>query len=118
MLRSLAIVTMLCCCGGDGSSAHDAGLDAPRRLAITVDGPAEVAATRTVKVSITSNGSTRNDTFPVGGLPATVDVPQPIQLSDWVITVTGYDMSSTLLGLGMTTVPALTSETTVTLQPQ
>lgn len=117
MFRVLAIVTMLWGCGDDGAGGHDAGLDAQRRLAITVDGPAAVAGTRSVKVTITSNGSTRTDSFAVAGLPSTVDVPQPIQLSDWDITVDGFDMTSTLIGRGMSTVPSLTAATTVTLTP-
>lgn len=116
MLRALAIVSLLCSCGGGGGAA-DAGLDAQARIAITVDGPAEVAATRSVKVTIVSNGSTRTDTFAIAGLPATVDVPQPIQLNDWDITVQGYDMANALIAAGMTTVPAHTSQTMVTLAP-
>ena len=117
MFRALVIAFLLCSCGGGGGGAADAGLDAQARIAITVEGPAELAATRSVKVTILSNGSMRMDTIPIAGLPATVDVPQPIQLNDWDITVQGYDMTNTQTGLGMTTVPAKTSETTVTLAP-
>lgn len=117
MFRALAIASLLTSCGGGGGGAADAGLDAQARIAITVDGPSDVAATRSVKVTILSNGSMRTDSFAIGGLPATVDVPQPIQLNDWDITVQGYDMANTLIAVGMTTVPARTSETTVTLAP-
>ena len=51
----------------------------------------------------------------MGGLPATVDVPAPIQLTDWAIVVDAFDMNSQLIGRGMTTVPSGTSMTTVTL---
>ena len=101
-------------CGEEGGGGSiDAGLDAPKRLALTVDGP--LPATRSLKVTITANGITRNDTFVVGGLPSTVDLPQPIQLTDWSIGVDGFDGSGTLIGRGTSVVPAGTSATTVTL---
>lgn len=113
--RAAAVaVALMFGCSDDGG-AVDAGRDAPARLALTVDGPVATASTRTVKVTIVSNGSTRSDTFPVGGLPATVDVPAPIQLTDWAITVDGIDNGGTIVGRGTKTVPSGTSETTVTL---
>jgi hypothetical protein len=57
------------------------------------------------------------DTFPVAGLPSTVDVPAPIQLSNWAIQVDGLDIGGTVIGRGTTTVPAGTSEAMVTLAP-
>jgi len=113
----LALLVLGCGDEGGGGGAIDAGLDAPRRLALTVDGPPAVAATRSLKVTIVANGITRSDTFVVGGLPTTVDVPQPIQLSDWSITVDGFDASGTLLGRGASVVPAGTSATMIALAP-
>lgn len=116
-----AIATVVCAalmlgCGGDGTDAHDAGLDAIKRLALTVDGPASLqSTTRTVKVVITANGNTRMDLFPVAGLPSTVDVPAPIQLSAWSIVVDGLDISGTVIGHGTTSVPAGTADAMVTL---
>lgn len=109
---------LLVSCGGDDAQTHDAGLDAIKRLAITVDGPPTLQQnTRSVKVIITANGTTRMDTFPVGGLPSTVDVPSPIQLSTWAITVDGLNISGMVIGRGMTTVPAGTADAMVTLAP-
>lgn len=104
-------------CGGDDGATADAGLDAIRRLALTVDSASATVRTntRSVKVTIEANGTTRMDTFPVAGLPATVDLPQPIQLSDWNISVDGLDMNGTIIGRGTNTVPSRTAETTVTL---
>lgn len=104
-------------CSGDDGGAHDAGLDAIRRLAITVDGPSALAGTRSVTVTITVTNNTRMESFPVGGLPSTVDMESPIQLSDWMLRVDGFDMTGTLIGRGMATVPSGTSQTTVTLAP-
>jgi hypothetical protein len=105
-------------CGSDDAQTHDAGLDAIKRLAVTVDGPATLQQnTRSVKVIITANGTTRMDTFPVAGLPSTVDVPAPIQLSNWAIQVDGLDIGGTVIGRGTTTVPAGTSEAMVILAP-
>ena len=117
MLRALAIASMLCGCGGDSSTTQDAGLDAQLRLALTVDGPTGVAATRSLRVTITTVNSASTDTFAVGGLPATVDLAQPVQLNDWTLKVDGYDMSGTRIGFGQTTVPARTAEAAVTLAP-
>lgn len=117
MTRLLLIALLTCACDHEGTVAIDAGLDAPRRLAVTVDGPPAVQPTRTLKVTITSNGYTRKDTFPVGGLPATVDLAQPIQLSTWSIQVDGFDTNSQLIGAGSTDVPSGTTEATVTIAP-
>jgi hypothetical protein len=118
-VRRVAWLALLClvplaigCSDGGPGPAADASLDAQRRLALTVAGPTTI---RSLKVTITANGTTRNDTFVVGGLPATVDLPQPIQLGDWSIKVDGFDMNGVLVGRGMATVPSGTSETTVTL---
>jgi hypothetical protein len=116
MWRALLLTTCLASCGGDDGNAGDAGLDAIARLAITVTGTS-VVGTTSVKVTIVANGSTRTDTFPVGGLPATVDLPQPIQLSTWAITVDGINSGGTVVGRGTNSVPAGTSETTVNLSP-
>ena len=118
MFSSVMTALLLVGCGDDGGSIHDAGLDAIKRLALTVDGPGSLqTTTRTVKVIITANGTTRMDLFPVAGLPSTVDVPAPIQLSMWAIQVDGLDISGTLIGRGTTSVPAGTSDTMVTLAP-
>ncbi len=116
---SIVVATaLLASCGGDDAQTHDAGLDAIKRLAVTVDGPTALQQnTRSVKVVIVANGTTRMDTFPVGGLPSTVDVPSPIQLSNWAITVDGLDIGGMVIGRGMTTVPAGTADTMVTLAP-
>ena len=116
VISTLFAAGLLVSCGSDDSQTHDAGLDAIRRLAITVDGPTTVQQnTRTVKVIITANGTTRMDLIPVGGLPATVDVPSPIQLTTWAIQVDGLDVSAQIIGRGTTMVPAGTADTTVTL---
>lgn len=111
----VALLALAPACDDSGGGAVDAGLDAQRRLAITVEGPAELGGTRSVKVTITASGQTRTDTVPVGGLPATVDLPAPIQLTDWAIVVDAFDMNSQRIGRGTTTVPSGTSTTTVTL---
>ena len=117
MMRLLVVLllALAAACDDGGGPAADAGMDAQRRLAITVEGPTSLGGTRSVKVTITASGQTRTDTVPVGGLPATVDVPAPIQLTDWAIVVDAFDMNSQLIGRGMTTVPSGTSMTTVTL---
>jgi hypothetical protein len=118
MSRWLVTLLLACACSGEGGDSADAGMDAIRRLALTVDGAASLQPiTRSVKVTITANGSTRNDTFPVGGLPATVDLPAPIQLSTWSVVVDGYDVNGQVIGHGMTTLPSGTSEASLTLQP-
>ncbi len=118
MTRLLLIALLAVGCGHDDvGSPADAGLDAPRRLALTVDGPTELQPTRTLKVTITSNGYTRSDSFPVGGLPATVDLAKPIQLNTWAIAVDGFDMNGQQIGHGTNDVPAGTTEATVTLAP-
>ena len=103
--------------GRTRGGARDAGLDAIRQLAVTVEGTGTVAATRSVTVTITVTNNTRMETFPVGGLPATVEMESPIQLSDWMIRVDGFDMVGTLIGRGMVTVPSGTAATSVTLAP-
>lgn len=116
VIATVVSAALMLGCGGDSTDAHDAGLDAIKRLALTVDGPASLqTTTRTVKVVITANGTTRMDLFPVAGLPSTVDVPAPIQLSTWAIQVDGLDISGTVIGRGTASVPAGTSETMVTL---
>ncbi len=104
-------------CGDDGGSAGDAGLDAIRRLAITVEGPTSLAGTRSVTVTITVTNNTKMMSFPVAGIPSTVDLEAPIQLSDWTLRVDAFDMVGTLIGRGMSTVPSGTSQTTITLAP-
>jgi len=118
MTRAVLIGLLLAACGDDGGmGAGDAGLDAQAQIALTVDGPVTVATTRSLKVTITANGHTRSNSFPVAGLPATVEMPQPIQLSTWAIVVDGYDMNGGQVGRGTASVPAGTSDTMVTLQP-
>ena len=118
MTRLLLVVLLASGCGHeDVGTAIDAGLDAQPRLALTLDGPQQLQPTRTVKVTITSNGYTRSDSFPIGGLPATVDLAQPIQLNTWSIGVDGFDMNGQRIGHGSTDVPAGTSEAMVTLAP-
>jgi hypothetical protein len=118
MSRWLVTLLLTCACGGEGGGSADAGMDAIRRLALTVDGtPALQPITRSVKVTITANGSTRNDTFPIAGLPATVDVPQPIQLSTWSVVVDGYDGNGQLVGRGMTTLASGTAEASMSIAP-
>jgi hypothetical protein len=118
MSRWLVTLLLVCACSGDGGGAADAGMDAIRRLALTVDGPASLQPiTRSVKVTITANGSTRTDTVPVAGLPATVDLPQPIQLSTWSVVVDGYDANSQVVGRGTTSLAAGTAEASITIAP-
>lgn len=118
MSRWLVTLLLACACGGEGGASADAGMDAIRRLALTVDGtPALQPITRSVKVTITANGSTRNDTFPIAGLPATVDLLQPIQLSTWSVTVDGYDVNGQLVGRGMTSLAAGTAEASMSIAP-
>jgi hypothetical protein len=120
MSRWLVILLLACtsACSGDGGGTADAGMDAIRRLALTVDGAASLQPiTRSVKVTITANGSTRTDTFPVGGLPATVDLPAPIQLSTWSVVVDGYDVNGQLIGHGTTSLAAGTAEASISLAP-
>jgi hypothetical protein len=118
MSRWLVILLLACACGSEGGEAADAGMDAIRRLALTVDGTGSLQPiTRSVKVTITANGSTRNDTFPVGGLPATVDLPAPIQLSTWAVVVDGYDVNGQLVGRGTASLPAGTAEASISLAP-
>jgi hypothetical protein len=119
LLRCFVLACALACagCGDDGAGVGDAGLDAIRRLAITVEGPSSLAGTRSVTVTITVTNNTRMMSFPVAGLPSTVDLEAPIQLSDWTLRVDGFDMVGTLIGRGMVTVPSGTAQTTVTLAP-
>jgi hypothetical protein len=118
MSRWLVILPLVCACGGDGGGSADAGMDAIRRLALTVDGPPTLqSVTRSVKVTITANGSTRSDSFPVGGLPATVDLPAPIQLSTWAVVVDGYDTNGQLVGHGTTSLAAGTAEASISIAP-
>lgn len=116
MLRLLLATSLLLSCGGDDSPTGDAGLDAQRRLAVTVQGSLAMT-TYSVKVTIEANGTTRIDTFPVGGLPATVDLPAPIQLGDWNLDVDALSMSGVIIGRGSATVPAGTADATVTVSP-
>lgn len=114
----VTLLLLVCACGGDDGASADAGMDAIRRLALTVDGtPALQPITRSVKVTITANGSTRSDTFPIAGLPATVDLPQPIQLSTWSVVVDGFDTNGQLVGRGMSTLAAGTSEASIAIAP-
>lgn len=118
MMRLMLIVLLgLAACDDGGSAAIDAGLDAQRRLTLTVEGTGSVEATRSITVEIMSNGTTRMDSFTVGGLPATVDLPAPIQLADWEIEVDGFDMVGQLIGRGNITLPSGTSAARVTLGP-
>jgi hypothetical protein len=106
----------LAACGEDGGSVGDAGLDAQRRLGLTVNGSLSMT-TYMVKVTIEANGTTRIDTVPVAGLPATVDLPAPIQLGDWNIDVDALSMTGSVIGRGMTTVTSGTADATVTVSP-
>jgi hypothetical protein len=113
----MLLVSLAVGCGDDGGGAGDAGLDAIRQLAVTVEGTGTTASTRSVTVTITVTNNTRMEMFPVGGLPATVEMDAPIQLSDWTIRVDGFDTVGTMVGRGMVTVPSGTAATTVTLAP-
>ena len=118
LLRCVVLACALAAaCGDDGASAGDAGLDAIRRLAITVEGPGSLAGTRSVTVTITVTNNTKMMSFPVAGLPSTVDMEAPIQLSDWTLRVDAFDMVGTLIGRGMSTVPSGTAQTSITLAP-
>lgn len=89
-----------------------------RRLALTVDGPASLQpVTRSLKITITANGTTRSDTFPIAGLPATVDVPAPIQLTTWSVAVDGFDSSGQRIGYVKSDLAAGTAEAMMTLAP-
>lgn len=113
---AMAFALAFAACGGDDGVVHDAGLDAIRDLAITVEGSLAMP-TYTVAVTIEANGTTRNYTFPVAGLPATVEFEAPIQLSDWNITVDAKSMSAVIIGRGMKTVPSGTAATSITVTP-
>jgi hypothetical protein len=116
MCRWLVIAVLAAACNGDGGQVADAGLDAMRRLSLTVDGAASIQpTTRSVKVSVTASGIGRTDTFPVGGLPAMVDVPAPIQLTTWLVVVDGYDINGQRIGHGEVELPAGTAEGAVAL---
>ena len=118
LLRCVVLACALtAACGDDGVSVGDAGLDAIRRLAITVEGPTSLAGTRSVTVTITVTNNTKMMSFPVGGIPSTVDMEAPIQLSDWTLRVDAFDMVGTLIGRGMSTVPSGTAQTSITLAP-
>jgi hypothetical protein len=118
MNRWLVMLMLACACGGEGGASADAGMDAIRRLAITVDGAASLQPiTRSLKVTITANGSTRSDTFPIAGLPATVDLPAPIQLSTWATVVDGFDVNGQLIARGMMNIAAGTTEASMTIAP-
>lgn len=114
----VTLLLLTCACGGDGGGSADAGMDAIRRLALTVDGTSALQPiTRSVKVTISANGTTRSDSFPIAGLPATVDLPQPIQLSTWSVVVDGYDSNGQLVGRGMTSLAAGTAEASMSIAP-
>jgi hypothetical protein len=116
MRRWLAITLLAGACSSDGSQAADAGMDAMRRLELTVDGVAAIQpTTRSLKISITASGIARTDTIPVAGLPATVDLPAPIQLTTWEVVVDGYDINGQRIGHGETDLPAGTAEASVSL---
>jgi hypothetical protein len=109
-MKWLAIALLASACGGDGGSA-DAAADAPGRLALTVDGPASVQpTTRSVKITISASGYSHTDTVPVAGLPATLDLTQPIALNTWTVVGDAYDMNTQPIAHGMTTLPARSSE--------
>jgi hypothetical protein len=116
--RWFAIAVLACGCGDDGDQRADAAIDAMRRLAITVDGPASIQpTTRSIKVTITASGFTTMETFPIAGLPATVDVAQPVALSAWAVELDGFNTSGGLVGHAETSLPSGTAETMMTLTP-
>lgn len=118
MTRLLLIALLATGCGHEGvAEPNDAALDGPGTLALTVDGPQDVQPTRMLKVTLSSNGYSHTDSFVVGGLPAMVDVAQPIQLNTWSIVVDGFDMNGQRIGHGSMDVPAGTTEATVMLAP-
>lgn len=117
MMRLVVIALLACACDDGGGGAADAGVDAQRTLTLTVDGPVSVQATRAITVTVTASGTTRKDSFPIGGLPATVDLPAPIQLSAWALQVDGFDSGGQLIGRGSTSVPSGTTDAMVTLAP-
>lgn len=89
-----------------------------KRLALTVDGPTALQPiTRSLKVTITANGSTSKETFAVGGLPTTLDLAQPIQLSAWAVEVDGYDTNGQLIGHGASSLASGTAEAAIALAP-
>ena len=116
MGRWLVIALLAGACGNEGGQAADAGLDAMPRLELTVDGAAAIQpTTRSLKVAITASGIGRTDTIPVAGLPATVDVPAPIQLTNWSVVVDGYDINGQRIGHGEVELAAGTAEASVSL---
>lgn len=118
MTRLLLIALLATGCSHEEmSDPIDAGPDGPGTLALTVEGPPAVQPTRTLKVTITSAGYTHSNSFAVTGIPATVEIAQPIQLTTWSILVDGFDMNGRRIGHGAKDVPAGTTETTVTLAP-
>lgn len=118
MVAVAAVAALVAACGGDDRTGADAGMDAMRRLALTVDGtPALQPITRSVKVSITAGGFTSKETFAVSGLPSTVDLAQPVSLATWDVDVEGYDAGGQLVGRGSAALPSRTTEATVSLAP-
>ncbi len=116
MTRLLLIALLATGCGHeDVAGPNDAAHDGPGTIALTVEGPSEVQPTRMIKVTVSSNGYSHSDSFVVGGIPAMVEVGQPIQLSTWSIAVDGFDRNGQRIGHGSLDVPSGTTEATVAL---